>query len=277
MNFKVYKSPAKVNLFLKMTGEIEVFDNKYFELFSRFLKVETLFDELTFRKKNSFSSNFNIIGNFDFPTEKNIIFKTYQNLIIFLEQNKNIKKSQEIKKFFENYDVLVEKNIPQMAGLGGGSSNSAIFLNAINEIFELNLNILSKHKIIDSLGSDIAFFLYENTQSANVFGRGEIIKPFSEKLPKIEIFTPKNINCNTVTVYKKLRENFVLNNLLELKHLESLKSKELFLDLQKDPYFANDLFKPAIKSCPKLKDIAKELIQDNYLFSGSGSSFFKLS
>jgi len=256
---KQYKSYAKINLFLKMVGV----RGNYHEIFSRFIKVYSLYDILTFEKTEK--GGFFIESNFSFPQSDNIIYKTYKSLILNLD---NVQK-QKVENFFQLYSVKVEKNIPMMAGLGGGSSNSATFLNMVDEVLNLNLNLDKKAKIVEKLGSDILFFLY-NTDSANVFGTGDIIEIFQEEKLDIQIVTPK-IECNTGKVYKTFRDDFF--NISDIKNLEYLKyqkSKDIFTNLSID--FANDLFQPAKYLCPKLKNLQKE----NYLFSGSGSSFFTI-
>jgi 4-diphosphocytidyl-2-C-methyl-D-erythritol kinase len=255
---KVYKSYAKVNLFLKIVGV----RGDYHELFSRFLRVDSLFDKLTLEKSDR--GQFSLDG-FNFPLEKNIIYKTYLSLLEKLDE----KRRGAVEEFFQIYSLKVEKNIPMMAGLGGGSSNSATFLNMVNELLNLELSLEEREEIVKPLGSDIIFFLH-NYSSANVTGTGEIVEKFSEESLDIEIFTPE-IECNTGAVYKTFRSQFF--NLAPISQLESWRgreSKELFRELSIDS--ANDLFLPAEKLCPNLKKYR----EDGWLFSGSGSSFFRI-
>jgi 4-diphosphocytidyl-2-C-methyl-D-erythritol kinase len=254
-----YKSYAKVNLFLKIVG----IHGNYHKLFSRFLKVYSLFDVLSFEK--NINQQFFINSNFSFPQEQNIIFQTYLSLLNFLDNSRKAK----VEKFFKSYSVQVVKNIPMMAGLGGGSSNSATFLIMVDEVLNLNLSIQEKSEIVKNLGSDILFFLYE-IDSANVFGTGNIIEKFDEDIPKIDVFTP-DIKCHTGKIYQEYRKNFFkISNLENLEYLKNMKSTEIFQKI--DINFANDLFAPAKSICPKLESS----FENGYLFSGSGSSFFKL-
>lgn len=254
-----FKSYAKVNLFLKIVGV----QGNYHKLFSRFLRVDSLYDTLYLTKENR--GEFYINGNFDFPLEKNIIYKTYISLLNYLDSYRR----ERVEKFFEEYSLKIEKKIPMMAGLGGGSSNSATFLNMINDILELNLEIEDRIEIVEKLGSDIIFFLY-SVESANVYGTGDIIEPLNEKRLDIDVYTPP-IECNTAKVYSIFRDKFF--HLTPIESLESLKnrsSQEIFNSSLIES--ANDLYQPAKELCPKLKDYYK----DGYLFSGSGSSFFRI-
>jgi len=255
-----FKSYAKINLFLKMVGV----RGNYHEIFSRFIKVKSLYDTFSF-EKNIYGEKFYINSTFNFPQEKNIIFHTYRSLLSHLD----IEKKVFVENFFKDFSLKVEKRVPMMAGLGGGSSNAATFLNMIDEVLNLDLSLNQKIEIVKNLGSDIIFFLH-NSNSANLYGTGDIVEIFEEDELKIDIFTPK-IECNTKSVYQNFRKNFFnISNLTDLEYLKNQKSKDIFQNISID--FANDLFKPAQNLCPKLQNIAK----DGYLFSGSGSSFFKI-
>ncbi|HEX2911301.1 MAG TPA: 4-(cytidine 5'-diphospho)-2-C-methyl-D-erythritol kinase [Chloroflexia bacterium] len=71
--------------------------------------------------------------------------------------------------------IYLEKNIPVAAGLGGGSSDAAATLLALNNIWSLNLPTWRLQEIAATLGSDIPFFIEGGT--ALVEGRGEILTP----------------------------------------------------------------------------------------------------
>jgi 4-diphosphocytidyl-2-C-methyl-D-erythritol kinase len=254
---RVWKSPAKVNLYLKIVG----IRGDYHLLESRFLRVDSLFDEMSFfQDRGDFQ-----IGGFNFPKEKNIIYKTLNSLVNSLDE----KRKSLVLDFSNEYSLEVSKNIPEMAGLGGGSSNSATFLNMIDEVLDLNLSLKEKEEIVKPLGSDIVFFLH-NTFSANVSGTGEIVETLQEESFSIKVFTPP-IQCHTGKIYQTYRKDFFeMPNPTELKLMKDRSSLELFniLGIEK----ANDLYLPALKICPDLEKYSSH----SFLFSGSGSSFFKI-
>ena len=256
---KIYRSEAKVNLFLKITG----LRGSYHELMSRFIKVSNLYDDMVFVEERG---AFNIHGfGKEVSLNNNIIYKTLQNLIKTL----NVKNAKRVDNFFNEHSLSVTKRVPMMAGLGGGSSNSATFLKMVDEVLKLNLSDREKLAIVEPLGSDIAFFL-NPLGSANVSGVGEIVEPFEEETPKIDVYTP-DISCNTGAVYREYRNNFLkLSDINSVKEWLNKPSKELFSELKIES--ANDLYPPALSICPKLAEAKK----DGYLFSGSGSSFFRV-
>ena len=247
------KSYAKVNIFLKIVGIRE----NYHLIASRFVRVKNLFDTISFIKKDV--DNFSIEGNFSCVLEKNTVYKAY----------KELEKFDEVKEFFKKNIVKIDKNIPEFAGLGGGSSNCATFLNMVNIACNLNLNKEELAKIGSNIGADVPFFVYE-FDSANVSGIGEIVEEFNEESLNIEVITPK-IACDTGKIYKNFREKFY-------KELNKDEVKELFVTNSKDILKkfsineANDLYFSALDLNQDLKKFEK----DNWFFSGSGSSFFKI-
>ncbi len=261
-------SYPKVNLFLKIVGV----RNNYHLLFSRFIRVKNIHDQISFYEKPHRNNEFTISTNLNLSTQENIIYKIYLSLINYLNSQNRQNLVSRINDFFDYYSIEVIKNIPVMAGLGGGSSNGAVFLNMLNEYLNLNLDIHEKIVIVQQVGSDIPFFLYE-INSANVSGIGEIVEPFDEVDYDIEIFTP-TINCNTGSIYREFRSNFF--NITHFENINDWKdtnSRELFIKLKDNREFANDLWNPARIICPELNKIDKE----GFLFSGSGSSFFRIN
>jgi 4-diphosphocytidyl-2-C-methyl-D-erythritol kinase len=71
--------------------------------------------------------------------------------------------------------VHLHKVIPMGAGLGGGSSNGAWMLRALNQLFNLNLPIQTLLEYAAKLGSDCPFFIYDSP--CKVSGRGEFLEP----------------------------------------------------------------------------------------------------
>ena len=251
------KSYSKVNIFLKIVG---LRDN-YHLIASRFVRVKNLFDTISFIKKDV--DNFSIEGNFSCILEKNTVYKAY----------KELEKFDEVKEFFKKNIVKIDKNIPEFAGLGGGSSNCATFLNMVNQACNLNLSKEELSKIGSNIGADVPFFVYE-FDSANVSGIGEIVEEFKEEALNIEVITPK-IACDTGKIYKNFREKFYKEQNIqrvkdEAKDLFDTNSKDILEKFSINE--ANDLYFSALDLNQDLKKFEK----DNWFFSGSGSSFFKI-
>lgn len=242
----------KINVFLNVLPSNS---NAMHPIFSRFVLAKgDVYDEMEVRFG---VSCFEILGNFDFPMQENLIFKA----------------KEELKKAFpllanelENIRVEVQKKIPQGSGLGGGSANAGAFLLCVAKQFGISKEDLMK--IAPKIGSDVSFFISEYP-SANVSGVGEIIEEFFET-NTYEIFTPP-FCCQTKAVYEAFdvfATPLLKSDFLKLSSLDLLKHHSI--------EELNDLYLPASKVYPELTGIAKEL-GDQWFFSGSGSSFFRIS
>ncbi len=245
-----FKTPAKINLFLKIVGK----------RFDGFHEIESLFafldlhDELTVKKSNNFKLE--ITGEFaDLIDEKENLFT---KILDFFAIKFSISKNLHIK---------IIKNIPVGAGLGGGSSNAAFFMQALNQIFALNLSKIELQKISLNFGSDIAFF-FENHASI-VKGRGEIIENFNEFAPISALLINPKIAISTHDIFKKFRGEFS-SKISTKKLLE----KNVFYLLKN---FSNDLEKPAIEKLEAILEIIKNLKKNGAKIAkmtGSGATCF---
>ena len=249
------KSYAKVNIFLKIAGKRD----NYHELVSRFVRVKNLYDIISFVQGDF--DEFTLDGNFGCETKSNTIFKAYLKL-------KEL--SSSVEQFFKTHKTVVEKTIPEFAGLGGGSSNCATFMIMVNEVCDLGLTKDELSKIGATIGADVPFFIYEY-DSANVRGIGEIVEKFDEDALDIQTYTPK-VECNTGAIFTTFRDKFYSEvSASEASKLLNMKSTDILASL--DIKSANDLYAPAL-------EIYNELTPQNYnlppniFFSGSGSSFF---
>ena len=259
---KKYKAHAKVNIFLKITGK----RGEYHEILSRFMRVEHLFDELSFVPKedtDASPNSFTILGDFECAVQDNTIYKAYTAL-------QKATGSASLENLMHTHAVRVEKTIPAFAGLGGGSSDAATFLKMCNSALDLGLSLHQLAQIGLEVGADVPFFIY-GFSSANVSGIGEIVEPFKEESLALETMTP-DIKISTSQVYRMYREDFYNPiNGFEVQKLKSLTSQEVLQSLSISE--ANDLFEPALKAYPQLK----EYYRDGWFFSGSGSSFFRIN
>jgi len=248
---KIYKSlcPAKINLFLKVVGKRA---DGFHELESLFAFTD-LFDELSVEVSDNFSLE--ISGEFArFVDQRNNLFV---KILDFFSREFDVPKNLKIK---------IAKNIPVGSGLGGGSSNAAYFIKALNEIFLLNLDKKALQEISLKFGSDIAFFFEDN--ASIVTGRGEMIENFSEFSPIMALLIHPKIGLSTKVVFQKLAGNF------SQKITESKLRKMLIEDLLSLP---NDLEQPAIATLFVIKEIIDQLKESGANFakmSGSGSACF---
>ncbi len=248
------KAHAKINTFLKITGH----KNGYHTLLSRFVKVPHLYDVISFVPQQC--ENFTIEGCEGISVEENIIYKAY----IAMQKELNIKTD-----FFKRHKVVVQKNIPSGAGLGGGSSDAAAFMRLFNEVCKLNINTPTLAQIGSIIGADIPFFVY-NYDAANVSGFGEIVEEFQDEALAIELFTP-SIHCNTALVYKTFKKELLNKiDLTTFEGWEKLSSKKILHKVSATQ--ANDLYKASLIAYPELLEAQPK----GWYFSGSGSTFFKI-
>ena len=252
------KSYAKVNIFLKIAGKRD----NYHELVSRFVRVHSLFDLISFEKGNF--KEFTLEGDFGCTTQQNTIYKAYKKLCTI---------SSDVEDLFQTYKVVVDKKIPEFAGLGGGSSNCATFMIMVNELCNLDLSKDELSEVGSTIGADVPFFIYEY-DSANVTGIGEIVRPFDEEPLNIKTFTPK-VECNTGAIFTSFRNNYYKEiTKEESNRLLKMKSKDIYNSMTIDE--ANDLYKPALENYSELTPQNYNLPSRSF-FSGSGSSFFYIS
>ena len=251
------KAHAKINVFLKITG----YKKGYHTLLSRFIRVEELYDTITFVPCEC--ESFTIEGCEDVPLESNTIYKAYKAL-------NDATGDLDILNFFYKHKVVVSKRIPSQAGLGGGSSDAGAFMRLVKEACNLLISTEDLAKIGSEVGADVPFFVY-NYPSANVSGFGEVVELFEEAPLSLEIYTP-DIRCDTAEVYKTFNHYLLQHiSLASFFGWNRMESKSL-LSLIVDPIALNDLYPAAMVAYPELE----ELDRKGWFFSGSGSSFFRI-
>ncbi|MCL2389377.1 MAG: 4-(cytidine 5'-diphospho)-2-C-methyl-D-erythritol kinase, partial [Elusimicrobia bacterium] len=163
MSFTV-KANAKVNLFLEIINKRP---DGYHNLKSVFHAIN-LFDELTFELSGT-DIKLKCSDASLQTDETNLVYKA----ALAMKNAFNIK---------EGVNILLKKNIPMGAGLGGGSSDAATTINALNKLWNINADFETLRKLTSPLGADIAFFLKGGLQmpacyTALAEGIGDIITP----------------------------------------------------------------------------------------------------
>jgi len=176
--------------------------------------------------------------------------------------------------------IHLEKHVPLAAGLGGGSSNAANTLLALNELFGEPLPAGQLQHIAASLGSDVNFFL--QNQPALAMGRGERIVPL-EPFPALQgahfLLIHPGFGISTAWAYRELaRFPSALNG-------QAGRAQYLVAQLQSADLgtagraFYNSLEAPALEKFPVLR-LYQEFLRNHgaaaTLMSGSGSTTFAL-
>jgi 4-diphosphocytidyl-2-C-methyl-D-erythritol kinase len=179
------KAYAKINLTLEVLGKRE---DGYHEIASVMQAID-LCDILSFQPREHIYLACNIP---QLVSPNNLVFKAAKLL-------------QEFTGSSCGAAISLEKAIPLASGLGGGSSDAAATLQALNEIWGLSLAPESLKRIAANLGSDISFFL-SGGMTALVEGRGEKVTRLPP-LPKtwvILIRPPIEIANKTQKMYASL-------------------------------------------------------------------------
>lgn len=160
----------------------------------------------------------------------------------------------------------LEKKIPIQAGLGGGSSNAATTLWALNELTQKPAAVQDLIKWAAEIGSDVPFFFSQGT--AYCTGRGETITPIA--LPKeSSLYLAKpSYGLSTPLVYKNCNPSL----------FSPKESKDVLVDfLAGKPDYFNDLEIPAFQLEPELLTFKQKLLAcgfDHVCMTGSGTAFF---
>jgi 4-diphosphocytidyl-2-C-methyl-D-erythritol kinase len=155
------KSPAKVNLRLDV---LKRRDDGYHEIRTIFQKI-SLYDTLSVSLKKEKGISITT-DHPDLPVgKKNLVYRAAQVIL---------KKSD----YEGGLRIHILKKIPLGAGLGGGSSNAATILKALNQLLELHLPMKELMKMGLSIGADVPFFFLKGAAMATGIG---------EKLKTIEL------------------------------------------------------------------------------------------
>ena len=246
---------AKLNLFLNVKSSR---DDGYHELEMVNITVG-LADEIEYTLTSGDIICETSIDNLN--SKNNLAYKA----AVFMKKVFNVK---------EGVKIYIQKNIPVGGGLGGGSADAATTIEALNELWNLNLSFNEMFELSKNFGSDTPYCLFKGP--ALVKGRGFEIEPLDIDISNYEIslFSPK-VNVSTGTVFN----NLVSYNKYNLEEaLTCLKSKDYktFINGLK-----NDLEETAFVLYPEIKekyDLLKKAYGEEGLFmTGSGSTIVKIS
>ena len=247
MNINKVKSFAKINLALHVTGKL----TKLHKIES-VVKFIELHDLITIKKINSKKHHISFNGNFSQNINKN---NTVNKLFNILDDQRLLNNTK--------FQIKIKKNIPQEAGLGGGSMNAANILNFLIKKKFIKLNKKKILKITSSIGSDVVLGI---DPISTVQSSKNLIKRFLKSPKFYTLLVRPNFGCSTkkiylgVKKYSKPKFNNPKQNMLSLNFL--LKQE-------------NALEKIAFSNYPKLKIIKSFLKNLNKpLFvrmTGSGS------
>lgn len=188
------KSYAKINLALDIVG---LRDDGYHLLETVMQKVG-LADEITIKWKETASEKAEIVLSAGKPylpgDERNLAYKAAQ----IMAEKANWRGKLKIQ---------IRKNIPVAAGLGGGSSNAAAVITALNRIWNMGLNTWQLCEIGEKLGADVPFLvLVHNTRYECAFcqGTGEKMTALRRGMRKHIVLAKPAMGVSTREVFSKI-------------------------------------------------------------------------
>ncbi|WP_105318064.1 4-(cytidine 5'-diphospho)-2-C-methyl-D-erythritol kinase [Thermus tenuipuniceus] len=160
--------------------------------------------------------------------------------------------------------IVLEKALPEGAGLGGGSSDAAQVLLGLRELYPAEVDLFA---LALSLGADVPFFLQGGVAEAR--GVGERLRPLSLSPLPVVVFS-SGLRLPTPRVYGEVKPHDFGPELPVEEILKALERGE-------EPPYWNSLEGPAFRLHPELKEVKARLQAlglRGVLMSGSGSAFF---
>ena len=232
---------AKINLNLKISKDIE---DGLHSISSLIVPID-LYDSIEIKETNADVDK--IQFDKDGISEENTISKSL-NLL---------RSRSNLPGFF---DIIIKKNIPIEAGLGGGSSNAAGIISTLTKKY--NLQMPTYREIAVNVGSDVPFFI--TGKPANIFGIGDIVNPENLQRDINMILVVPNEKISTKDAFSMFDE--LSQDNLEINEYEGLR-------------IFNDFWIPAQTLEPnllKIKNNLESITNLEFYLSGSGSSMFSL-
>lgn len=178
--------------------------------------------------------------------------------------------------------IMIEKRIPMGGGLGGGSSNAAVTLLALDALWKTGLGLEVLSRLAAALGSDVPFFLTGGTGIG--VGRGEEVYPLADIREDHLLLVNPGIHIPTAEAYANLPPELTNPGLLARMPL-SLFAAQAVITVEAGgagriiPFLRNDLEIPVHKQHPSIPRIRARLIDSGaagVLMSGSGSTIFAI-
>jgi len=241
-------APAKINLSLRVLGR----RSDGFHEIETFIAPISLCDEIKIEQR---SGKQEIAFRCDDPSvpkgEDNIVVRAANT---FFEET----------KITSGISIVLKKAIPHGAGLGGGSSDAASTLLALNELFETNLPREALAKMAELIGSDVPFFIFQS--AAVCKGRGELVSPTRLREQLSVLLLKPEFGVPTQWAYSRWRDSREIPGVSYGAQQFTLQS------------FANDLERPVFEKFVFLAQLKMWLLKQPEvgaaLMSGSGSTVF---
>jgi len=259
-------SPAKINLFLIVTGKRPDGYHELVTLMCPITLTDTVTVKLMRRKITVTCADPNV------PEDETNL--AHQAARLFLTRWTKEKKG----RLFGAH-ITIEKRIPVAAGLGGGSSNAATVLLALNRVQGKPYTRQELGTMSLTLGADVPFFIFQRPAIAT--GIGEALQSVTGVLNDYTIIlVHPPIRISTASVYQNL--NLRLTKCQQRLKIPNLRIKDAFARIQPGEiakYLCNDLETVTANRYPAVEEIKQMLLSlgaNGALMSGSGPTVFGL-
>ncbi|KRU22828.1 4-(cytidine 5'-diphospho)-2-C-methyl-D-erythritol kinase [Psychrobacter piscatorii] len=206
-------SPAKINLFLHITGKRA---DGYHDLQTVFRLLDwgdylhfSLMDDAVIptadnkADADTLCHQLLVLEGAETITtniEDNLIFKAARALLAFAIQ------SNTLPEQLAPITIRLDKHLPMGAGLGGGSSNAATTMLVLNELWQLNFTRDELIKIGTKVGADVPIFIFG--QDAIAMGIGEELTAINLPDQQYLVLTPDaHVNTATLFAHPKLQRD----------------------------------------------------------------------
>lgn len=222
-----------------------------------------LYDELSIEKTKNKNTIEVDCKPLKIPYKNNLVYKAAEAFL----------KSAEIR---DGVKIVLKKNIPEGAGLGGGSSDAAYVLMGLNYIFNKPLNKSQLFKLASEIGSDVPFFLHGGFALAK--GRGEKLVPYGFYPSLWAVLVKPSVHSSTKWAYESFdrkRKNKLTSNIGYNKIIQNIKEGDAKKVSGKLGY--NDFEDVISQKFPVIPMIKKELTKAGALavgMTGSGSTMY---
>jgi 4-diphosphocytidyl-2-C-methyl-D-erythritol kinase len=246
---------AKVNLGLEVLGARS---DGYHELRTIFQSID-LHDDVVLR-----------------PSPREIVVRCRHPLVPEGEENLAFRAARDLSRFARvdtGVSIEIEKRIPVGGGLGGGSSNAAAVLMALDKLWKLDLGPAGLHPLARRLGADVPYFLYGGT--ALGLARGDEVFPLEKQVRAQLVIVDPGIPVSTAAVFRRLDAS------LTPRENSNTIYRFISSDLEGVVPLTNELEQAALEEAPTLAAKARRLREVLVgagarlaALSGSGSSYF---
>jgi len=242
------RAPAKINLSLKILGR----RNDGFHELDTLIAPISLYDEIRIDKRR-------LGRGIEFRCDDSSIPQGDENLAV-----RAAKAFFDTTKIEPALSIELKKKIPHGAGLGGGSSDAASVLLALNDTFETKQSREALAEMAEPLGSDVPFFLFQS--AAVCKGHGEIVMPVKLQRQFSILLLKPAFAVSTPWAYSRWQHS---REILGIRY----QAKEFV-----GQTFANDLERPVFEKFVFLAQLKMWLLSQSEvgaaLMSGSGSTVF---